>query len=185
MESIEPDATEIWRLIVKSEQLDDGRWSASIPARDWSEIGNSEREARDRAVERAIRSGEDADAVVRGTPRRTIELEPDDPRVGWIWRFRPQTEQFSDGSWRAWFPSGGWTVTGSSESDAVEKANAEWFRRREETDEIARRMELMRRHLVHPVPGVQNTPSSVLKSALNDSNPAQAVGEIIEGLNRS
>lgn len=179
---IETDAAKIWQLIVKSEQLDDGTWRAFVPERPWSVVGDTEEEARNRAVEHAVDVGEDADAVVRETPRRTIELEPDDPRVGWLWRFKPQTEQFSDGSWRAWYPSGGWTVTGSSEEDAAEKANMEWFRRREDPDEIARRIELMRRHLVSPVPGVQNTPSAVLKPAWEAPNPAEVVGSIIEQL---
>jgi hypothetical protein len=179
----ESDERPIWRLIVETTQSADGSWRAGVPGRSWSVNGDSEHEARDRAVAHAIEIGEDADEVVRSTPRRVIELEDDDPRVGWLWRFTPQTEQFSDGSWRAWFASGGWTVTGSSEQDARDKANAEWFRRREDPDEIDRRLATMRRHLVHPVPGVQNTPSTVLQSAFDDPNPVQAVGSIIEGLN--
>jgi hypothetical protein len=178
----EPDARQIWSLIVETTQLDDGRWRAGLPGRSWSVAGDSEQEARDRAVEHAIEVGEDADEVVRSAPRRVIELEDDDPRIGWLWRFTPQTEKFSDGSWRAWFASGGWTVTGSTEEEARQMANAEWFRRREDPDEIARRLAMMRRHLVDPLPGVHNTPSSVLESAWNDPNPVQAVGSIIEGL---
>lgn len=67
-------------------------------------------------------------------------------------------------------------------ADAREKANAEWFRRREDADEIARRIAMMRRHLVEPVPGVQNTPSSVLESAWDDPNPTRAVAAIVEEL---
>lgn len=176
------DVAQLWRLIVATEQLDDGTWRAFVPGRPWSIVGDSEHQARNRAVEHAISVGEDADEAVRDAARGIIELEPDDPRVGWIWRFTPQTEQFNDGAWRAWFPSGGWTVTGSSESDAVATANMEWFRRREDPDETARRIALMRRHLVDPVPGVQNTPSSALRPAWNDQNPARAVGRIIEEL---
>jgi hypothetical protein len=40
----------------------------------------------------------------------------------------------------------------------------------------------MRRHLVEPVAGVRNTPSSALASAWQDPNPTRAVGSIIEGL---
>jgi hypothetical protein len=181
----ESDAQQIWRLIVESTQLDDGTWQAGLPGRNWSVAGDSEQDARDRAVAHAIEVGEDADEVVRNTPRRVIELEDDDPRIGWLWRFTPQTEQFSDGSWRAWFASGGWTVTGATEQDAREKANAEWFRRREDPDEVARRLAMMRRHLVDPVPGVQNTPSTVLQSAWDDPNPVQAVGSIIESFDNS
>lgn len=176
------DAAQVWRLIVETAQAADGSWQATLPGVNWSVVGTTEQEARDRAVERAIESGEDPDDVVRNAPRRVIELEDDDPRIGWVWRFIPQTEQFSDGSWRAWFASGGWVVTGSSEDDAREKANAEWFRRRDDPDERARRIATMRHHLVEPIAGVQNTPSSVLKSAFDDPNPARAVGSIIEGL---
>lgn len=178
----ETEARQVWRLIVETTQLDDGTWQAGLPGRSWTTVANSEQEARERAVEHAIEVGEDADEVVRSAPRRVIELEDDDPRIGWLWRFTPQTEQFSDGSWRAWFASGGWTVTGSTEEDAREKANAEWFRRREDPDEIARRIAMMRRHLVEPVTGVQNTPSSVLESAWDDPNPMRAVAAIVEEL---
>src|SRR5690349_13248744 len=133
----ESDAEQTWRLIVETAQSDDGTWRAGVPGRSWSMVGASEQEARDRAVEHAVAIGEDADEAVRSAPRRVIELEEDDPRVGWLWRFTPQTEQFSDGSWRAWFASGGWTVMGSTEEDARDKANAEWFRRRDEPDEVA------------------------------------------------
>jgi hypothetical protein len=78
--------------------------------------------------------------------------------------------------------SGGWVVTGSSEDDAKEKANAEWFRRRDDSDESARRIATMRSHLLEPIAGVQNTPSSALASAWQDPNPTRAVGAIIEGL---
>lgn len=176
------EAARVWPLIVETEQAADGSWRATLPGGDWSVEASSEQEARDLAVERAIELGEDPDEVVRRAPRRLIELEDDDPRIGWVWRFHPQTEQFSDGSWRAWFASGGWVVTGPSEDAAKEKANAEWFRRREDPDEVARRIAIMRRHLVEPVAGVQNTPSSVLASAWDDANPARAVGAIVEGL---
>ena len=179
MSDFHPD---VWRLIVETVQTADGRWRATLPGADWSVSGSSEQEARELAVERATESGENPDEVVRRTPRRPIELEDDDPRVGWIWRFTPQTEQFSDGSWRAWFASGGWVVTGSSEDDAREKANAEWFRRRDDPDESARRIATMRRHLIEPVDGVKNTPSGVLASAFDSSNPTGAIGAIIEGL---
>ena len=176
------DPAEIWRLIVETAETADGSWRATLPGADWAVSGPTERDARDLAVERAIKSGEDPDEVVRRAPRRKIELEDDDPRVGWVWRFVPQAEQFSDGSWRAWFASGGWVVTGSTEDDARAKANAEWFRRRDDHEETARRLATMRRHLSEPIVGVQNTPSSVLASAWDDPNPARAIGAIVEGL---
>jgi hypothetical protein len=178
----ESDATQIWQLIIETELLGDGTWRASVPGRDCSTVGATEQEARDRGVEHAIEIGDDADEVVRGTDRGIIELEDDDPRVGWVWRFTPQTEQFSDGTWRAWFASGGWSVTGSTEEDAKEKANSEWFRRRENPEEVSRRIATMRRHLVEPVPGFQNTPAGVLQSAWDDRHPAAAMRSIIEGL---
>lgn len=101
-----------------------------------------------------------------------------------MWRFFPQTEQLSDDTWRAWFASGGWSVTGFTKDDAEEKANLEWFRRREDPTEVARRIAAMRRHLVEPVPGVENVDSSVLQSAWKSDNPGQAVRSIIEQLGR-
>ncbi|GFG52361.1 hypothetical protein CQY20_30005 [Mycolicibacterium agri] len=178
----EVEKQQIWRLVVETTQKPDGTWQAGVPGRDWSVTGDSEDEARDRAVAHAIEIGEDADEIVRNKPRPPIELEDDDPRVGWVWRFTPQTEQFSDGTWRAWFASGGWVVTGATEQDAIDKANTEWFRRRDDPEETARRLAMMRRHLVEPQPGVQNTPSSVLEPAWNDPNPTRAVADIIDGL---
>lgn len=176
------ESARLWRLLVETTKLDDGTWRAGLPGRSWTVVAESEHEARDRAVARAVEIGEDSDEVVRGAPRRVIELEDDDPRIGWVWRFAPQTEQLRDGSWRAWFASGGWSVSGSTEEEARENANAEWFRRRDDPDEIARRIEMMRRHLIEPVAGVQSTPSSVLESAWADPNPVRAVGAIVEGL---
>ena len=181
----DPQARQIWRFLIETEQLSDGTWRAWFPIRAWSTTGVSEQEAQDNAVDEAIERGEDPDELVRsgaGAPRSRIELEPDDPRVGRVWRFHPQTEQFTDGTWRAWFPSAGWTVTGTTEKDATEKANLEWFRRREDPDEVARRIALMRSHLVEPVPGVESFDSSVLQSAWTRDNPGQAVRSIIEQL---
>jgi hypothetical protein len=180
----DPQMRHIWRFLIETEQLSDGTWRAWSPTGVWSTTGLTEREAQDKAIDQAIDRGEDPDEVVRSAPRKPIEFEPDDPRVGWVWRFYPQTEQFSDGTWRAWFASGGWTVSGSTEEDAIEKANLEWFRRREEPDEVARRIALMRRHLIEPVRGVENFDDSVLASAWKSDNPAEAVRSIIEQLGK-
>ncbi|MGB7146153.1 hypothetical protein [Mycobacterium sp.] len=176
------DMRHIWRFLIETEQLGDGSWRAWSPTGAWSAIGATEQEAQDSAIDQAIERGENPDELARNAPRGLITFEADDPRVGWVWRFHPQTEQFSDGSWRAWFASGGWTVTGSTEKDAVDKANLEWFRRREHPDEVARRIAMMRRHLSAPVPGVENFDSSVLDSAWTSDNPGQAVRSIIAGL---
>ncbi len=178
----DPQMRQIWRSLIETEQLSDGTWRAWSPTEAWSTTGVTEDEAQDKATDQAIERGEDPDQLVRSAPRNPIELEPDDPRVGWVWRFHPQTEHFSDGTWRAWFASGGWTVTGSTEADAIEKANLEWFRRREDPDEVARRIAMMRRHLVEPLPGVENFDSSVLQSAWQSDNPGRAVRSIIEQL---
>jgi hypothetical protein len=180
----DPQIRQIWRFLIETERLSDGTWRAWSPTRAWSTAGATELEAQDKAIDQAIDRGEDPDQLVHSAPRRPIEFEPDDPRMGWVWRFHPQTEQFSDCTWRAWFASGGWTVAGSTEEDAIEKANLEWFRRREDPDEIARRIALMRRHLIEPVPGVENYDSSVLKSAWKSDNPGQAVRSIIEQLGK-
>jgi hypothetical protein len=177
-----PDSSQIWRLLIETEQLSDGTWRAWLPGRTWSTTGATERDAQDNAVEQAIERAEDPDELVRNAPRNPIELEPDDPRVGQVWRFHPQTERFGDGTWRAWFASGGWTVAGSTEDDAIEKANLEWFRRREDPDEVARRIALMRRHLSERVAGVENFDSSALRPAWHSDNPGQAVRSILEQL---
>lgn len=177
---------EIWRLLIKTDQLGDGTWRSWSPT-GTSATGATEQEARENAIDEAIKRGEDPDELVRSgaADRKPIELEPDDPRLGWVWRFHPQTEQFSDGTWRAWYASGGWTVTGSTKQDAEEKADLEWFRRREDPDEISRRLAMMRRHLIEPVRGVENFDSSALQPAWASENPGQGVRSIIEQLGKT
>jgi hypothetical protein len=111
-----------------------------------------------------------------------MNLEPDDPRMKWVWRFTIQTEEVDDGTWRAWYPSGGWSVTAPSEKEAKEKANQEGIRLREDPDEIARRVATMRRHLVEPVPGVSKFDKSVLESAWDSDDPAKAVRAVLGNL---
>lgn len=114
-----------------------------------------------------------------------MELEPDDPRMQWVWKFTIQTEQLADGTWRAWYPSGGWSVTAASEGEAREKANQEGIRLREDPEEIARRVAVMRRHLVEPVAGVANYDKSVLASAWGSDDPGAAVREALGGLSEN
>jgi hypothetical protein len=174
----------VWSVLIEAERRDDGTWAAWSPTHAWSVTADTEAEARNRALSRAINAGEDPDELIRAAAAEEppIELEPDDPRIGWLWRFTPQAERLSDGTWRAWFPSGGWTVTGTTEDEALQTANREWFRRRRDPDEVARRVALMRRHLVEPVPGVQNSPSSVLQSAWDSDNPGNAIRAILDQL---
>jgi hypothetical protein len=178
---MEPDDLKrVWRFMVQTEQLGDGTWRASYLGVEWSVTGASEEEAEEKAAQEAIRRREDPDEVVRKTPRPPVKLAPDDPRRGRAWQFAPQTEQLGDGTWRAWFPSGGWSVTAAAEDEAKDKANREWFRRREDPDEIARRVATMRRHLVEPVLGVSMLDKSVLESAWRSDNPVQAVQRLFE-----
>lgn len=100
----------------------------------------------------------------------------------WVWRFTIQTEQLTDGSWRAWYPSGGWSVTADTENQAKERANEEGVRRREDPDEVARRVSTMRRHLIDPVAGVSNFDKSVLSAAWQREDPATAVRELLGDL---
>lgn len=111
-----------------------------------------------------------------------MELEPDDPRIGRVWKFTIQTEELDDGTWRAWYPSGGWTVTAPTEEDAKRKANEEGLRLREDPDEMARKVAVMRQHIVEPVEGVSMFNKSVLESAWQSDNPAQAVRQLIGDL---
>jgi hypothetical protein len=111
-----------------------------------------------------------------------MEIEPDDPRRGRVWKFEIFTEQLGDGTWRAAYPSGGWSVTGATEDEARRKANEEGMRRREDPDEIERKLALMRRHLAEPVAGVSMYDRSVLDSAWDSDDPATAVRDIIASL---
>src|SRR5689334_22761439 len=111
-----------------------------------------------------------------------MELDADDPRRGRVWRFDIFTEELDDGTWRAWYPSGGWSVTAASEDEARRLANQEGVRRRQDPDEVERKLALMRRHLVEQVPGVSMYDRSVLESAWSSDDPATAVRDIIAGL---
>lgn len=108
-----------------------------------------------------------------------MELEPDDPRTKWIWQFTIQTEELDDGSWRAWYPSGGWSVTGPTEDTAKARANEEGIRLREDPAEVGRRVAIMRQHLVAPVPGVANFDKSELASAWTSDDPAAEVRRLL------
>jgi hypothetical protein len=111
-----------------------------------------------------------------------VELDADDPRRGRVWKFDIFTERLGDGTWRAAYPSGGWTVTADTEDEARQAANEEGMRRRQDPDEVERKLALMRRHLVEPVPGVSCYDRSVLESAWSSDDPATAVRDIIAGL---
>ncbi|HUO40741.1 MAG TPA: hypothetical protein VMU34_24135 [Mycobacterium sp.] len=179
----QPDElTQVWRALVQVEELPEGSWRAWYAGCDWSVTGPAQDDAVDQAVGEAIRRGEDPDAVVRAAQRAPVQPEPDDPRLAWVWRFMPQAEQVGDGTWRAWYPSGGWLVTGASEDEAKDKAFRESIRCRDDPDEVARKVAIMRRHLVQPVPGVSNFDKSVLESAWQSDNPAEAVRQILDSL---
>jgi hypothetical protein len=111
-----------------------------------------------------------------------MELEADDPRRGRVWKFDIVTELLDDGTWRAAYPSGGWSVTAATEDEARRKANEEGIRRRQDADEVERKLALMRRHLLKPVEGVSMYDNSVLESAWSSDDPATAVREIIAAL---
>jgi hypothetical protein len=181
----DPNLDKVWRLMVHTEKLRDGNWRAWYPGLAWSVTAAAEDDAEAKAVQEAIGRCENPDKVARkvaATDRRPIELEPDDPRTKGLWRFIPQTEQRSDGTWRAWYASGGWSVTGATEAEAKDKALRESARRRSDPDEIARRVAIMRRHLIEPVPGVSMFDKSVLQSVWQSHNPTQEVGRILDQL---
>lgn len=181
----DPSVKSVWRFMVQTEELSDSSWRAWYPGGEWSVTATTEHEAEEKAIEEAIRRREDPDEAARkaaATHHGPVESENDDPRRKGVWRFTPQTEELSDGTWRAWFPSGGWSVTGATEDDARDKAGREWFRRREDPNEVARRLAMMRRHLVEPVPGVEMFDRSVLNPAWESDNPAQTVRRILDQL---
>lgn len=177
------DVTRIWRALVRTEKLPDGSWRAWYSGLPWSVSGQTEHDAEEQAVDEACRRGEDPDAVVRAAGRPAPgPPEPDDPRTRWVWRFDPQAEQLADGTWHAWYPSGGWSVTGATEGEAKDKALRESVRRRQDPDEVARKVATMRRHLLKPVPGVSNFDKSVLESAWRSDNPGEEVRRILDSL---
>jgi hypothetical protein len=132
--------------MVQTEELSDGNWRAWYPGLEWSVTATAEDDAEAKAVQEAIGRREDPGEVARkvaATDRRPIELEPDDPWTKGVWRFTPQTEQRSDGTWRAWYPSGGWSVTGATEAEAKDKPLRESARHRSDPDEVARRVAII------------------------------------------
>jgi hypothetical protein len=174
MEFQPEDVTRVWRALVQTEQLSDGAWRAWYPGAGWSVTAPTEDGAEQKVIEEAIRRGEDPDTIARhaaAARRGPIQLEPDDPRRKGVWRFTPQTKQFSDGTWRAWYPSGGWSVIGGTEDEAKDKAFAESIRRPEDPDEIARKVATMRRHLVEPVPGCGDVRQVCARTCLGERQP--------------
>jgi hypothetical protein len=81
------------------------------------------------------------------------DYSPDDLPKG-TWVFRLQIERFADGTWRAWFPSGGWLMRATTEKEAKFAAATEWYQRLRLPDEVARRHATMRRHLEDPRKGL-------------------------------
>jgi hypothetical protein len=68
---------------------------------------------------------------------------------------RPQVEQLSDGSWRAYYPASDWSITAASREAAIAKLQAEDQRRaKEQPSYTIERYKALRRHLTEPIPGV-------------------------------
>jgi hypothetical protein len=150
-----------WRRIGQSQQLEDGTWRAFFPCAFWGSVtAATKEEAEEKAVRKALDEGDDPEWVMQ----RIVEsfsafadYSPDDlPKGTWI--FRLQSERFADGTWRAWFPSGGWPMRATTEKEAKFAAATEWYRRLGLPDEVARRHATMRRHLEDPVLGVEFFP---------------------------
>ncbi|MCW2649866.1 MAG: hypothetical protein JWR32_842 [Mycobacterium sp.] len=72
-------------------------------------------------------------------------------------------------------------MIGGTEDEAKDKAFAESIRR-EDPDEIARKVATTRRHLIEPVQGVEMFDKSVLEPAWESDNPAQEVRRILDNL---
>lgn len=73
-------------------------------------------------------------------------------------------------------------MIGAAEAEAKDNALRESAHRRSDPDEIARRVAIMRRHLIEPVPGVSFFDKSVLQSVWQSDNPTQEVGRILDPL---
>jgi hypothetical protein len=158
-----------WRRIGQLQQLEDGTWRALFPCAVWGSVtAATKEEAEEKAVRKALDEGDDPEWVMQ----RIVEsfnafadYSPDDLPKG-TWVFRLQIERFADGTWRAWFPSGGWLMRATTEKEAKFAAATEWYRRLRLPDEVARRHATMRRHLEDPVPGVEFFPYEELPESV-------------------
>ena len=94
-----------------------------------------------------------------------------------------QTERFANGTWRAWFPSGGWVMKATTEKEAKFAAATEWYRRLRLPDEVARRYATMGRHLKDPAPGVEFFPYEELPESVRQriEQHERHPGELGEG----
>lgn len=71
-------------------------------------------------------------------------------------RIRPLTTQQDDGQWRAQYPGLNWYVTADTEQAAAAKLGEEALRRVDAGEDNAQPPhDLLTRHLVEPIPGVQ------------------------------
>lgn len=68
---------------------------------------------------------------------------------------RPQVEQQSDQSWKAWYPKSDWHVTADTEEGATQKLRDE-FERRVNAGELDTQAEesLLQQHPTNPIPGL-------------------------------
>jgi len=140
-----------WRRIGQSQQLEDGTWRAFFPCAAWGSVtAATKEEAEEKAVRKALDEGDDPEWVMQ----RIVEsfnafadYSPDDLPKG-TWLFRLQSERFADGTWRAWFPSGGWLVRATTEKEAKFAAAT------------------MRRHLEDPVSGLELFPYEELPESV-------------------
>jgi hypothetical protein len=157
-----------WRRIGQVRQLNDGSWRAGFPCSLWWVNAPTKEEAEEKAVQRALDEGDDPEWVMQRIVESFnafVDYSPDDLPKG-TWVFRLQTERFANGTWRAWFPSGGWVTRAATEKEAKFAAATEWYRRVRLPDEVARRHATMRRHLEDPVSGVEFFPYEQLPESV-------------------
>jgi hypothetical protein len=88
----------------------------------------------------------------------------------------PQIEEQPDGSWVACYPARGWSVTGATEAEAVQRLRDEVVHRQgiAGTNPVAEDERILRQHLREPIPGV-SVMDNDLYLALKDEPDSQRV----------
>jgi hypothetical protein len=90
----------------------------------------------------------------------------------------PQTKEQADGNWVAYYPARGWSVTGATKAEAMQRLRDEVMRRQgiNGADPVAEDERIFRQHIREPIPGVYLMDND-LYLALKDKCDSQGVLE--------
>jgi hypothetical protein len=104
----------------------------------------------------------------------------------------PQTEEQADGRWVAYYPARGWSVTGATEAEAMQRLRDEVMRRQGIAggDPVAEDERIIRQHIHEPIAGVylmdndlylalkdKRDSRQVLEEAFKESERRRALGQ--------